>query len=327
VRAPRRCLSPPWALFIARSSSVIEWICDHYRHSRALAGIRYCTQWAAVARGQARLCHCPYPVNVNRLTLRSRYTPLPMRSSIRVSVRLLLAATAIGCLSSAWPAPSEPAAAADTHAPAAVTDALPADTASRDIGLMIGTQLATSGLSPALSREALVRGINDALDGRSVSADQKEAALHYIASSRATFARHNEELSRQFLAQNARASGIRQLPSGLQYRILQPGDPRGRPPGAHDQITLRYRASLADGTEIDRSDTRAQPASFRLDFVIQGWREALSAMTPGAKWQVYVPPELAYGSNAPPPIPPGALLVYELELLSIEPAKPLSRGK
>lgn len=114
------------------------------------------------------------------------------------------------------------------------------------------------------------------------------------------------------------------MPSGLQYRVLHEGDPKAPLPGPQDQITARYRASLADGTEIDRSDEHAQPAVFRLNSVIKGWREALSAMRPGAKWQLFEPPELGYGANSPPPIPPGSLLVYELEVIQVEAIKPVS---
>jgi FKBP-type peptidyl-prolyl cis-trans isomerase len=188
--------------------------------------------------------------------------------------------------------------------------------------LVFGSQLASNGLGSTLSRESLVRGIDEALGGKIPSPAQKESAQQFIRAARTTLAAHNTERARLFLEKNARESGIQTLPSGVQYRVLAPGDPTAPLPGPRDEVTLRYRASLADGTEIDRSDDHSQPAVFRLNSVIKGWHEALSAMRPGAKWQVFVPPELGYGANPPPPIPPGALLVYELELLRVEAGTP-----
>lgn len=194
------------------------------------------------------------------------------------------------------------------------------ETASYQIGLVLGSQLASSGVGSTVSRESLVRGIDEALAGRIPSAAQKESAQQFIRAARTTLAARNAEQARLFLEKNVHESGIETLPSGVQYRVLAPGNPTAPLPGPRDQVTLRYRASLADGTEIDRSDDHSQPAVFRLNSVIQGWHEALSAMRPGAKWQVFVPPELAYGANPPPPLPPGALLVYELELLRVDAA-------
>lgn len=202
--------------------------------------------------------------------------------------------------------------------------AVPADIESYDVGLLVGTQLASNGLTAGASNGALLRGVREALAGKRITRAQKDVAQEYIRASRAAFAAHNVQLAHDFLRRNAGANDVKSLQSGVQYRVLAAGDPKASPPGPRDQVTLRYRTALADGTEIDRSDEHGQAATFRLDSVIQGWREALAAMTPGAKWRVFVPPELGYGSNAPPPIPPGALLVYDLELLQIEPAKPMS---
>jgi FKBP-type peptidyl-prolyl cis-trans isomerase FklB len=195
---------------------------------------------------------------------------------------------------------------------------------SYDVGLMIGSQLANSGLGATISREALMHGIEAALGGKLPSAEQKDAAQQYMHAARNSLADRNSELARTFLEKNAREKDIATMPSGLQYRVLAEGDPKAPLPGPQDQIVVRYRASLADGTEIDRSDAHTQPAAFKLNSVIKGWREALSAMRPGAKWQVFVPPDLAYGANSPPPIPPGSLMVYELELVQVEAIKPAS---
>ena len=214
--------------------------------------------------------------------------------------------------------PDAPINVAGTQTPS--SDAV--ETASYEIGLVFGSQLASNGLGSTLSRESLVRGIDEALGGKIPSPAQKESAQQFIRAARTSLAAHNTERARLFLEKNAHESGIQTLPSGVQYRVLAPGDPTAPLPGPRDQVTLRYRASLVDGTEIDRSDDHSQAAVFRLNSVIKGWHEALSAMRPGAKWQVFVPPELGYGANPPPPIPPGALVVYELELLRVEAGTP-----
>jgi len=242
----------------------------------------------------------------------------------------LAASLILACSHSASAAEAGPAAAAVAGDPGkAATAQAPstgeAETASYNIGLLVGTQLATNGLAPRISRAALLRGVNAGLGGKIPSAAQKDSAQQFIHASRTALAERNTEQAKRFLEKNVHSSGVQTLPSGLQYRVLAAGDPTAPLPGPRDQVTLRYRASLADGTEIDRSDEHNQAATFRLNSVIQGWREALSAMRPGAKWQVFVPPELGYGANSPPPIPPGALMVYELELLKVEPAtNPLS---
>jgi FKBP-type peptidyl-prolyl cis-trans isomerase FklB len=214
--------------------------------------------------------------------------------------------------------PSPSAAASPATTPPATT----ALDGSYDVGLMIGSQLASSGLGLTLSRDALEAGIEAALGGRLPSAAQKETAQQFMHAARTALAERNVGTAHAFLEKNARAKGVSTLPSGLQYRVLAQGDPNAPLPGPQDLITVRYRASLADGTEIDRSDEHSQPAAFKLNSVIKGWREALSAMRPGSKWQVFVPPELGYGANSPPPIPPGALLVYELELVQVDAVKP-----
>ncbi|MGH8148863.1 MAG: FKBP-type peptidyl-prolyl cis-trans isomerase, partial [Steroidobacteraceae bacterium] len=112
--------------------------------------------------------------------------------------------------------------------------------------------------------------------------------------------------------------------SGLQYRILRPGS--GAPPRPTDEVTVNYRGTLLDGTEFDSSYKRGMPATFPVNHVIKGWREALVLMKPGSKWELYVPPELAYGEDSPPPIPPGSLLEFQVELLSIKPASASPSG-
>jgi hypothetical protein len=88
-----------------------------------------------------------------------------------------------------------------------------------------------------------------------------------------------------------------------------------------DDVTRRaQRGRLLDGTEFDNSDKHKEAATFGLNGVIKGWREALLLMKPGAKWRLFIPPELGYDLNSPPTIPPGSLLIFDVELLKVEPA-------
>jgi len=214
------------------------------------------------------------------------------------------------------------AGAADT-APATTPPKPPTVTpeaGSYDVGLMLGSQLEHSGLVPTVSVDTLIRGLKDGIGGHAITAEERDAALRFMRDARDALAEKNRVAGREFLEHNAKQPGVKTMPSGLQYRVLAEGDARGTSPAPTDQVTVRYRASLADGTEFDRSDTHDRPATFRVNTVFKGWQEAFLAMKPGAKWQLFVPPELGYGTNSPPSVPPGALLVYELELLHVDPA-------
>ncbi len=119
-----------------------------------------------------------------------------------------------------------------------------------------------------------------------------------------------------FLAANKAKEGVKTLESGLQYKVLTPGE--GKSPKATDKVTVHYRGTLLDGTEFDSSHKRGEPAVFQVDQVIPGWTEALKLMKPGAKWELYIPAKLAYGERgAGQKIAPNATLVFEVELLKV----------
>jgi FKBP-type peptidyl-prolyl cis-trans isomerase len=108
------------------------------------------------------------------------------------------------------------------------------------------------------------------------------------------------------------------LPDGLQYKVLTPGN--GPKPSASDTVVCNYKGTLIDGKEFDSSYKRGQPATFPVSGVIKGWTEALQMMPVGSKWQLFIPPDLAYGERqAGPDITPGSTLVFEVELMSIQP--------
>ena len=117
----------------------------------------------------------------------------------------------------------------------------------------------------------------------------------------------------QFLAANGEKEDVVALPSGLQYKVLVAGT--GPKPSAEDTVTVHYRGRLLDGTEFDSSYSRNQPATFPLSQVIAGWTEGVQLMSEGAKWELYIPPDLAYGPGGSGQIGPHSTLIFEVELL------------
>jgi FKBP-type peptidyl-prolyl cis-trans isomerase FklB len=197
------------------------------------------------------------------------------------------------------------------------------ENSSYEVGLLLGEQLEHNGLASRLTLDELVRGLQEGLAGRQQTPRERDATLHFMHDAHQALADSNRGAARDFLARNSKESGVKSMPSGLQYRVLAEGNPSGKPPSPTDQVTVRYRATLPDGREFDRSDTHDHPATFRVNSVFKAWQEAFQVMKPGAKWQLFVPPELGYGANTPPVVPPGSLLIYEIELLKIEPASPV----
>jgi FKBP-type peptidyl-prolyl cis-trans isomerase FklB len=130
-------------------------------------------------------------------------------------------------------------------------------------------------------------------------------------------AEENKKEGAEFLGENKTKEGVVTLPSGLQYKILTEGT--GPKPAATDTVTCNYKGTLINGTEFDSSYKRGQPLSIQVNGVIKGWTEALQLMPVGSKWQLFIPSDLGYGDRASGPvIGPGATLIFEVELLSIQ---------
>ena len=199
------------------------------------------------------------------------------------------------------------------------------DKASYVIGLDMGNSLKKNMVDVDI--DILVRGIKDALSGakplmteqemkETVTALQKDLQVKQQEQVK-VLAEKNKKEGEAFLAGNKKKQGVITMPSGMQYKILTDG--KGKSPKATDTVTVNYKGTLIDGTEFDSSYKRGQPATFNVNGVIPGWTEALQLMKEGSKWQLFVPSNLAYGERgAGGPIGPNAVLIFEIELISIK---------
>jgi FKBP-type peptidyl-prolyl cis-trans isomerase FklB len=199
------------------------------------------------------------------------------------------------------------------------------DKVSYALGMNLGTNLhkETVEVDPAI----VLRGLKDALaSGKMLlTEDEARAVLTQLQTEvrgkqqekMKVAGEMNKKESVEFLAANKAKDGVVTLPSGLQYKILTAGT--GPKPTASDTVVCNYRGTLISGTEFDSSYKRGQPASFPVNGVIKGWTEALQLMPVGSKWQLFVPSDLGYGDRgAGADIGPGATLIFEVELLSIQ---------
>jgi len=209
-------------------------------------------------------------------------------------------------------------AATATPAPSTMDDAA-------KMNYALGYQLGRDLVSTEFRADALVKGIQDSRSGSpaKLSDADMETALNALqknineqrAKAQAEAARKAAVAGSAYLLENAKKPGVTTTANGLQYKVLSPGT--GRKPTATDTVTVNYRGTLVDGTEFDSSYKRGQPASFPVTGVIPGWTEALQLMTEGAKFQLAIPPALAYGER-------GALanqvLLFDVELISVQSA-------
>lgn len=131
----------------------------------------------------------------------------------------------------------------------------------------------------------------------------------------------NSAESKAFLEQNAKAEGVKTLPSGVQYKVVRSGPATGIKPGPNDEVKVHYEGKLVNGKVFDSSYERGQPAAMPLSGLIPAWVEALQLMRPGDEWILYVPPEQGYGAEgAGSDIPPNSALIFRIELIDVLPA-------
>jgi FKBP-type peptidyl-prolyl cis-trans isomerase len=216
--------------------------------------------------------------------------------------------------------PASPAApASPTAADAAATAELTNPEASYLFGINAGDQMRAAGINDKITQDEFTRGVKDGLAGKFLTpADQQRMRAFIMAVQQAAGA-HNKAAAQEFLAKNALEKGVKTTASGLQYRILIPGDAQAPSPAPNDEVTVHYRGKLLNGTEFDSSYARGKPVTFTVGGVIKGWQEALALMKPGSKWQLFIPPELAYDMRSQQGIPAGSLLIFDVELLGVKP--------
>lgn len=263
---------------------------------------------------------------------------MPNYSTVRPNLLLaVFFACSIVLCAAQTPAAAPPAAAppkkTTTAAPAkpggAKTAPLalktPKDKASYAIGLDLGNKLRSQSISvdPAI----LSRALRDALAGTKplMTEDEVHAVLidlqgqmrqKQIAAAKEAGDKNMKE-GAAFLAENKNKEGVITLPSGLQYKVLKAGE--GSKPALTDTVVCQYRGTLINGKEFDSSYKRGEPATFPVNGVIKGWTEALQLMPVGSKWQLFIPPDMAYGERAPGnDIGPNSVLIFEVELVSIQ---------
>ena len=199
---------------------------------------------------------------------------------------------------------------------------------SYSIGINIGMNLFEQQVD--VDSTSLLKGIQDGLANAKPALSEAEIRAALMAlqkqivdrqeTQKKALAEKNKAEADKFFAENKTKPGVVTLASGLQYKIITTG--KGPKPAATDTIKANYKGTFLDGKQFDSSYDRGEPASFQVNGVIPGWTEALQLMPVGSKWQLFVPPSLAYGENGfQNAIPPNSALMFEVELLSIEPKK------
>jgi FKBP-type peptidyl-prolyl cis-trans isomerase FklB len=193
------------------------------------------------------------------------------------------------------------------------------------IGRDLARNFAQQGLD--LDLDILSQSLKEALSGQQsrLSPQQMQQAMQQFQQQMEAqnpqgnggqSAEQNQQEGEAFLAQNKSKQGVKTLPSGLQYEVLQEGS--GQKPGPKSSVTTHYHGTLIDGTVFDSSYDRGEPATFGVNQVIAGWTEALQMMSEGSKYRLYIPSNLAYGTRgAGQDIGPNSTLIFDVELLKV----------
>jgi FKBP-type peptidyl-prolyl cis-trans isomerase FklB len=215
---------------------------------------------------------------------------------------------------------AKPVAAATTTT--AVTTVLKTskDSASYALGVNIARNLKAQNLDK-IDAMLLYKGLNDVLTNKKVSiteADAMQCVNSFVQSQNAKKSTGAKSAGKKFLEENAKKPGVVSMPGGWQYLVLTPSESKEHPLPT-DKVKVHYHGTLIDGTVFDSSVDRGEPISFGLNQVIKGWTLAVTQMTVGAKWKIFLPSDLAYGDNGTgDKIAPGATLIFDVELLAIE---------
>lgn len=186
------------------------------------------------------------------------------------------------------------------------------------LGLSIGNNFRATGIKE-LDVEEFTKGLDDVFKENQpkVSYEQAQQLINtYFTNLQSERMELNLKAGEEFLAINKKKAGVVTLDSGLQYEVIKEGN--GKKPSATDQVNCHYHGTLIDGTVFDSSVERGQSATFGVNQVIAGWVEALQLMSEGSKWRLFIPSNLAYGSQgAGSSIEPNSTLIFDVELLEI----------
>ena len=198
------------------------------------------------------------------------------------------------------------------------------DSFSYAVGLNIAASMKQQGVT-SVNGTAMQKAIDDVLKNRTTLLTNEQANMtlqEKLQEYAMNKSNAEKERANLYLANNKKKPGVISLPNGLQYEVITAGDPNGMKPTPADTVVVHYSGKLIGETlPFDESYGRGEPASFPLNGVIRGWTEILQLMTKGAKWKVTIPSDLGYGDRgAGAAIPPGATLIFDIELLDIKPA-------
>jgi len=188
------------------------------------------------------------------------------------------------------------------------------------IGQQMGQSLKVQGIK--IDATILAASVQQVLEGKESQLKPEEMRKVMMEMQKTMVAKRegeskvNKERGTKFLKSNKKKDGVKVTKSGLQYKILKAGT--GKSPTTKNKVKVHYRGTLIDGTEFDSSYKRNEPAEFPVTGVIKGWTEALQMMKVGAKWELYIPSDLAYGSRSRPSIPAHSVLIFQVELLEIK---------
>ena len=199
------------------------------------------------------------------------------------------------------------------------------DKVSYSIGLNIAKSMKQEGLD--INPDALAAAMKDVFAGAKPQLSEEEVQTVMQEFQKDMMAKRakgqqeglakNKAEGEKFLADNKKKEGIKTTASGLQYKVIKDGT--GKTPKATDTVSTHYRGTLISGKEFDSSYKRGEPAEFPVNGVIKGWTEALQLMKEGAKWQLFIPSDLAYGERgAGQDIGPNSTLIFDIELLKVK---------
>jgi len=236
---------------------------------------------------------------------------------------IVMASIAQNKSKSSKPATSKPAPKTSTAKSAgSANEGLksPLDSFSYAMGISVGKFYKQQGLK-SINRNLMLQGIGDAMSDKSSpkmnELQANQCIQAYVSNIKMKEVNETKSVGKRFLDSVAKLPGVVKLPSGLQYKVITAGKDTTHPK-VTDTVKFDYRGMLANGTEFDNSYKRGEPLVHPVNQLVPGWTEALQLMTPGSKWMLYIPSDLGYGdSGAGDVIPPGAVIVFEVELLEI----------